>query len=217
MVTRHPDTDYLMDYATGSLSIAPCITVTTHLQFCDECRNRVDAFAQIGGELLDDSPAVALSDDLLDKVLDCLNQSISLQSPPALTKDQAVAELPGYVQNLLPEGELKWRFLSPSVKVAAIGVGETRYELALHRLKAGGNAPTHDHQGVEITVCLVGSFSDENGVYHPGDFIVRKPGDIHRPQATRHAECICLSVLEAPIRLTGIRQLLNPFLSFSPS
>ncbi len=217
MVSRHPDTDYLLDYATGSLSIAPCITVTTHLQFCDECRNRVDAFAQIGGELLDDSPAVALSDDLLEKVLDCLQGDVLQPATQAYAKDQVTPGLPAYVQNLLPEGDLKWRFLSPSVKVAAIGVGETRYELALHRLKAGGNAPTHDHQGIEITVVLVGSFSDEKGVYRPGDFIVRLPGDIHRPQATRDAECICLSVLAAPIRLTGIRQLLNPFLSFAPS
>lgn len=217
MVTRHPDTDYLVDYATGSLSIAPSITVTTHLQFCDECRARVDAFAEIGGELLDSTPAVPLSDDLLDKVLDCLSSTTQASASDTVVKDRVTADLPGYVQKLLPAGDLKWRFLSPSVKVAAIGVGETRYELALHRLKAGGNAPTHDHQGAEITVVLVGSFSDELGVYHQGDFIVRKPGDIHRPQATRHHECICLSVLEAPIKLTGIRQLLNPFLSFSPS
>ena len=61
---------------------------------------------------------------------------------------------------------------------------------------------------------LVGHASE---IPNPGDFIVREPGDVHRPRATQQAECICLSVLEAPIQLTGIKKVLNPFLRFSPS
>jgi putative transcriptional regulator len=135
----------------------------------------------------------------------------------AVEKDRINAGLPAYVQKLLPGGDLHWRFLSPSVKVTPIPVGETQYEVALHRLKAGGNAPTHDHQGEEVTVVLVGNFSDEEGVYQPGDYILREPGDVHRPQATRHNECICLSVLSAPIKLVGLNKIMNPFLGFSPS
>jgi putative transcriptional regulator len=121
------------------------------------------------------------------------------------------------VQRLLPSGKLDWRRLSPSLKVAPISVGEEQYELALHRIDAGGKAPAHDHLGKEITVVLTGSFSDEDGVYQPGDFLVREQGDTHRPFAARNQECICLSVLEAPINLTGIKRVLNPFLSFTPS
>jgi len=43
--------------------------------------------------------------------------------------------------------------------------------MALHRIKAGGKAPEHDHKGTEITVVLTGSFSDEDDIYQPGDFI----------------------------------------------
>ena len=96
-------------------------------------------------------------------------------------------------------------------------MGEKDYEVALHRIDAGGKAPEHDHRGREITVVLTGSFSDEDGVYQPGDFLVREPGDTHRPFAARNEDCICLSVLEAPIKLTGIKRILNPFLSFTPS
>lgn len=218
MVTMHPNTDYLVEYATGSLSIAICISVATHLQFCEECRIQVDAFHQVGGELLINAPAVPLSEGLLENVLGSLHSETVEQGAVEKTvaKDQVNENLPAYVQNILPEGDLKWRFLSPSVKTAPIGVGETQYELALHRLKAGGNAPTHDHRGDEITVVLLGSFSDEDGVYQPGDFMVRKPGDVHRPQAARHNECICLSVLAAPIKLAGLKRIMNPFLSFSP-
>ena len=98
-----------------------------------------------------------------------------------------------------------------------MSVGETDYELALHRIDAGGNAPVHDHKGTELTVVLKGSFSDEDGIYYEGDFLVRQPGDVHRPSATLDQACICLSVLSAPIKLTGLKRVLNPFMRFNPS
>ena len=125
--------------------------------------------------------------------------------------------IPEYLNQFLPRSGLNWRKLSSSVTVAPISVGETRYELALHKICAGGQTPVHDHNGVEYTVVLKGSFSDEDGMYNEGDFLTREPGDIHRPFASQHEDCICLSVLEAPIRLKGLGRVLNPFMRFQPS
>jgi len=220
MINRHPESDLLVEYASGSLSVAPCISVTTHLQYCKQCSDSVESLGEIGGELLTTAEAVPVSDELFDRViasLDSLVEEEPSDEPQRQCSDTISAELPEFVQRLLPDGELDWRRLSPSLKVAPISVGEEEYELALHRIDAGGKAPEHDHLGKEITVVLTGSFSDEEGVYQPGDFLVREAGDIHRPFAARNQECICLSVLEAPIRLTGIKRVLNPFLSFTPS
>ena len=126
-------------------------------------------------------------------------------------------QLPKYLHKFLNHQELEWRSLSSTLSVAAISVGEADYELALHRIDAGGKAPVHDHKGTELTVVLKGSFSDEDGIYREGDFLMREPGDIHRPSATQDQACICLSVLSAPIKLTGIKQVLNPFMRFNPS
>ena len=220
MINRHPESDLLVEYASGSLSVAPCISVTTHLQYCKQCSDSVESLGEIGGELLTTAQAVPVSDELFDRViasLDSLVEEEPSDEPQRQCSDTISAELPEFVQRLLPDGELDWRRLSPSLKVAPISVGEEEYELALHRIDAGGKAPEHDHLGKEITVVLTGSFSDEEGVYQPGDFLVREAGDTHRPFAARNQECICLSVLEAPIRLTGIKRVLNPFLSFTPS
>ena len=43
--------------------------------------------------------------------------------------------------------------------------------MALHKICAGGKTPKHDHEGLEYTVVLKGSFSDENAVYREGDFL----------------------------------------------
>ena len=222
MINKCPDETLLVEYASGALSTAPSIAVTTHLKYCDKCATAVRALGFIGGSLLECLEEEKVSDGLLGKVFDCIDSQedepvsakIRRSSP---TLDSVASGLPEYVRNLLPDEELNWRNLTSSLEVAPIRIGEESYELSLYRIHAGGKAPEHDHRGKEITVVLRGSFSDEDGVYHPGDFLVREEGDTHRPYAARNEECVCLSVLEAPIKLTGIKRVLNPFISFSPS
>ena len=75
----------------------------------------------------------------------------------------------------------------------------------------------HDHQGLEYTVVLKGSFSDERSVYTEGDFILRKPGQPHQPIGAQNGECICLSAQSAPIKLTGpFGFIMNRWLQIHP-
>ena len=220
-INFHPDTHLLMDYSSGSLDRALSISVAVHLHFCKECKERSLSLSDIGGQLLSEvEPASVLSDTLrivLSRIEDPEYGGESGSSGSFSTASESET-LPPLVKRLLPEQGPDWKFLSPSLRVAKLAVGEQFKEVALHRIKAGGKTPTHDHRGQEITVVLKGSFSDDNGVYHEGDFLLKEPGDIHTPVATANEECICLSVLAAPIRMVGgFKRLLNPFLSFSPA
>ncbi|MDG1925961.1 MAG: ChrR family anti-sigma-E factor [Pseudomonadales bacterium] len=225
MINNHPNTQLLTDYATGGLSMAPLISITTHLQFCDQCREAVSGLNILGGELLTECDEAELSDDLLAQTLAMLDAPMATntdaeaaaETPKSSLCPDLASQLPKYLHRFLNSQELEWRSLSSTLSVAAISVGETDYELALHRIDAGGKAPVHDHKGTELTVVLKGSFSDEDGIYREGDFLMREPGDVHRPSATQDQACICLSVLSAPIKLTGIKQVLNPFMQFNPS
>jgi putative transcriptional regulator len=224
MIKHHPSTALLTDYTVGSLSVAPAVSVTTHLKYCQQCRDSVGSLKQLGGALLCEAEPAQISNDLLSQTLDRLDAD---ESEMALAEGASEVHefelsdelkgIPEYLNQFLPRNGLNWRKLSSSVTVAPISVGETRYELALHKICAGGQTPVHDHNGVEYTVVLKGSFSDEDGMYNEGDFLTREPGDIHRPFATQHEDCICLSVLEAPIRLKGLGRVLNPFMRFQPS
>lgn len=221
MISKHPDPQILVEYSSGTLALAPSIAVTTHLQLCGTCHGASGSLNQLGGEMIERAEATPVSEDLLEKVLANINEGpvtdAGRNSLRSTVVDDVAHALPNYVRALLPQGSLHWQFLSPSLRVATLSVGEEENELALHRIKAGGKAPVHNHRGQEITVVLTGTFSDEDGIYQPGDFIVRQPGEVHRPMAAQNEECICLSVLAAPIKLTGINRLMNPFLSFSPS
>ena len=217
-VRLHPDADQLVDYSSGGLSPALCVSVSAHLHFCETCRLHNDQLVEIGGVLLEDTTPEQMGECALEDVLTLIDKDTDQEVEPAKQDSSPELEqLPTMVRNLLPERGPKWRFLSPSLQVSKIPVGETRFELSLHKIKAGGKTPNHDHNGLEVTVVLTGSFSDDAGVYNEGDFIIRRPGDIHKPIASQDHECISLSVEEAPIRLVGpIARLLNPFFPFNP-
>ena len=64
-----------------------------------------------------------------------------------------------------------------------------------------------------MTLILEGGFSDSEGSYHEGDFILRRPGDVHAPTALQSEDCICLVVLDAPLKFTTWKfRWMNPFL-----
>lgn len=132
--------------------------------------------------------------------------------------DPMLAQLPKVIATLLSATpRLKWRRLSSSLKTARLTTGQNDYEVAFQRISSGGKVVEHDHGGLEVTLVLKGSFSDEDGIYSEGDFLVRNAGEVHRPTATLNQDCLCMSVVAAPVRVTGVLgRLLNPFLSFKP-
>lgn len=218
MARLHPDNNYLADYSAGGLTPAQSVSISAHLHFCSQCRDHIDSLTEIGGVLLEQTEPCEVSGDALSSVFSRIDETPELARAPKREVSEELAHLPRLVQQLFPGPDAKWSFLSPSLQVSRLPIGETRFELALHKIRAGGSAPEHDHRGLEITVVLQGSFSDDEGVYQEGDFIVREPGDVHTPIATQNEQCICLSACEAPIRMVGpFKRMLNPFISFSPA
>lgn len=122
------------------------------------------------------------------------------------------------LENYLPASleELAWHHQTKEIsKFDLTGLlGTKGYQVALQKIKAGARVPTHTHKGVEYTVILRGGFSDELGVYHVGDFISRDATHYHSPTALQNEDCICLTVLSAPLAFTGWYRILNPFMGW---
>ena len=109
--------------------------------------------------------------------------------------------------------ELVWKKITESLRISYLKTGDPNYEFALYHIKAGGKIPDHDHRGSEMTLVLQGGSSDANGSYHEGDFIYRTEDDAHAPTALQSEDCICLAVLDAPLKFTGWKyRWMNPFL-----
>ena len=239
MISHHPDSNILLEYTAGSLPWAMSLAVSAHLQLCPQCRQQHQQLDRVGGTLLDDCEPEVVETDVLARLMSRIEQSeqptdTEFTEPEAqqpvpnkrvpsnaseISRDPALASLPRVVKKLIGKNRpLKWKRVSPALKMSRLISGQDRYEVAFHRICKGGKVAEHDHRGREITLVLYGSFSDADGIYTPGDFLLREPGEIHRPTATQDQECLCLSVVEAPVSVTGfLGWLVNPFLSFRPA
>mgnify|MGYP006079254513 FL=1 len=211
----HPDETMLLEFSAGTLATAPSICVSAHLHFCSKCRTSLLRLDQVGAQLMSEAKPLELEDDAFDTVMANVDSSQQIAAKP----DTKRTSYPFSVTKLMKNNLVSqtWKRLSASVDVARFETGQNEFEVALHKICAGGKTPKHDHHGLEYTVVLKGSFSDENAVYREGDFLVREPGDVHQPMGAQNGECICLSALSAPIKLTNpFGFLMKPWLRINP-
>ena len=73
--------------------------------------------------------------------------------------------------------------------------------------------PEHGHNGLELTMVLAGSFTDDGARFGRGDVETADVGVEHQPVAEAGDACICLAVTDAPLRFRGpVARLLQPFI-----
>lgn len=214
MATFHPQLELLSEHAAGSLSVAQSACVAAHLNYCAECRHSVVQLQNIGAALFESADPVPVGDVMLNRVLARLDEEAPLHHSSPV--DQAGSNAtPALLQRLMQGdfSDLPWRKVTDALRITRLQTGDPNYEFALYHIKAGGVIPDHGHRGSEMTLILEGGFSDDRGTYHPGDFTYRRQEDEHAPQALADQDCICLAVLDAPLRFTGWKyRWMNPFL-----
>lgn len=216
MVNHHPSTDFLMEHAAGTLPVAQAACVSAHLNYCEKCRRSHAQMQDIGGTLLETLEPVSVSEALLDRVLGRLDDP----APLSFAHRAPESAMPSLLQRVINGdfSQLVWKRVTRSLSISYLSTGGSEHEFALYRISAGGRIPEHEHGGSEMTLVLEGGFSDGQGSYHPGDFVFRQGEDNHAPVAFESEDCICLAVLDAPLRFTGWKyRWMNPFLQLRAS
>jgi len=223
MSAYHPDDLTLMNYSAGSLSIPQALAISMHLCFCHECNAHLKNLNYLGGALLDNiTPASheeAAFDDLWGKI-EAQGRTANANShiekaPPEKGTSLFTNPLLRYLPSSL--ADLPWQTQTKEISKFDLTslINVKGYRVALQKIKAGAKVPTHTHKGFEYTVILSGGFSDELGVYHEGDFIARDANHKHSPTALQNEDCICLTILNAPLKFTGWHRVLNPFMAWN--
>jgi len=217
----HPTENTLLEFSAGNLDWAMGICVSAHLQLCPHCRHKVSQFNKVGGAVLDNAKTAELAPSSFTNLMQRIQTASVAEPAPSSApepEDPRTKDLPDVVKKLIANNKtIKWSSVSPGLKAARLATGQDKYEVSFHKIKRGSKVAEHDHRGTEITLVLEGSFSDANGNYVPGDYIVKTPGDIHRPMASQDQDCLCLSVVEAPVKVTGLMgKIVNPFLTIRP-
>ena len=213
MVNHHPDTRLLNEYSSGALPLAQSACVSLHLKYCEQCQRAHQRLQQLGSALFEELAPQQVNDSLLRTVMARLDEEPEPLSYSNREEDRD--SYPGLVQRLMAHDyeDLEWQKITSDLRISRLRTGDVDNEFALYHIKAGGSIPKHTHKGTELTLVLDGSFSDEEGHYGQGDFIMRDAEKIHTPTASQDRDCVCIGVLDAPVKFTEWKyRALNPFL-----
>ncbi|MFN3230850.1 MAG: ChrR family anti-sigma-E factor [Alphaproteobacteria bacterium] len=211
--------DLMLDYASGALAEGPSLVIASKLAMGESSRSEYREIEAIAGALFETIDPSEVSDTLLDETLarlDADDEPIAIPAP--IQHDEATcAVVPHPLRQYLAADldGLNWVARGPGLEQCEVPLADKSFKASLLRIRAGEKMPRHTHKGIEYTLVLAGGFSDESGHYGRGGLAVCD-GDVdHSPVADWGEDCICLTVLDAPIKMTGlIGMFVNPFVRF---
>lgn len=212
MANFHPDINLITEYTAGSLPLAQAACVSIHVTHCRHCQGIAGQLTELGANLFEVLEPVPVGDAQLNAVLARLDEDMPLAYA---NKKSETSGTPAILQRLMRGdfSDLSWKNIGSTLRISYLKTGDPNHEFALYHIRAGGRIPEHTHRGSEMTLILEGGFSDANGSYHQGDFLIRQPGDVHAPTALQSEDCICLAVLDAPLKFTDWKfRWMNPLL-----
>ena len=107
---------------------------------------------------------------------------------------------------------IKWKSVGGGIKQAIL-VNNKDASARLLSIPPGAQLPDHSHKGLEMTMVLQGSFSDEIDSFHRGDVELGDDHLTHTPKAGMDEHCICIAATQAPLVFNSwLPKLLQPFI-----
>ncbi|KKO46832.1 anti-sigma factor [Arsukibacterium ikkense] len=222
-VKFHPGLMLLEQYVEGSLSADVALAVSAHIDLCPHCQ-------QLSKDITNDQAAVLAEQAVIERdssqewqqMLDFItnqprsagadSQRSALPQLASVTVNGKTFEIPRALARLA-EKQNKWLHLG-GIATAKLPTADKQHVSLLY-IDKGTEVPNHTHLGLEMTLVLAGKIVDENGEYGVGDLLINSPDDTHTPRTLADEDCLCLSVLSAPLKFNkGLTRLLNPLQQF---
>ena len=204
-ITHHTPDAMLAAYAAGNLPHAYALVVASHVSLCQQCRATLEAHQTVGGVVLAETYAVPVSRSLKDDLLAQLDAPFTPQPVYERT-----GVYPGPVMEALKGRAPRWKTLGMGVRQDILS-HDADGSVRLLYIPPGQAVPDHSHNGLELTLVLQGSFSDETGRFGVGDLEIADEELEHTPIADEGDACICLAATDARLRFRAlVPRLLQP-------
>jgi len=219
MITHHPTMELLVDYAAGAMPEPLGLLLAAHLSICALCNQVAGELEEIGGALLDGLPAAALEDDALARTMARLDVPDAATTRPPAPDAETQALLPRPLWPYIGGGlsRLSWGWRGPAMREAVLSVPVAGWRVSLLRVQSGGTVPAHTHRGTEYTLVLTGGLTNRRDGDHigRGDVDIADSTSEHAQVADADGECLCLAVLDAPVKFFGpLGWIANPLQRF---
>lgn len=213
MIKFHPNDQMLRSFVVAELPASLSVAVSMHVEMCEKCQKRVvelqeqaakekiDNEVTLQAEVSEDDFDLMFNDIVADETFD-LPKFVNAQT---LNTKGGDIKLPRAINSLKLS---EWSSLGKLSRCRVmLDDGEMRSSI-LH-IDQQGEVPSHTHKGFEVTVMLDGSYTDELGTYHKGDFIWLDHEHTHNPVSKDG--CVCYTVVSDSLHFTsGVSRLLNP-------
>lgn len=216
MIIHHPDDELLFDYATGALTEGLALAIASHASLCRQCADRIGQYEALGGALIDDAGVADVDQSCLATMLKRLDEPAPVEAARAVRLDPVTERLlPRPLRRYLDRGieSLPWKRVGGLYQEYRLPLARRDIKASLMRIDPGAHMPRHSHRGQEYTLVLAGGYRDGDELFARGDFDAKSPSDQHQPIVDPDEPCLCLAILDAPVRLSGaVGFFVNPFL-----
>ncbi len=198
MPNHHPPAEWLLGHASGTLTEAEDLLLAAHCTLCPDCRAGVRAQEEAAGAALADLAPAPVGAGALDAILGRLGEQEAAPTPPAPSSGTRV--LPQPVRDYIGAFEaLSWGFVMPGIRQVVLPVSHEQMPVRLFHLAPGLDIPLHTHQGLERTLVLAGSYTDQDGTFARGDVGIQDGSADHRQRIDDGEVCIALVVADGPL------------------
>lgn len=196
MSQHHPDSEVLMEFASGRLPTAAGLTVAAHCECCEPCSRAIAAVAELCGALLSRLPGQPMPAALAPPEPPVRD---SPAGPPRRGNGDPLLPLSLADVGLKPKRPLGLGFWMADTKAST----EHDWRSFLLVVPPGGQVPSHRHVGEEYIAVLEGEFSDGRHDYRAGDFVYSADQSRHGLRAGEVGRCVCLIAIQSPVKWDG--------------
>lgn len=215
----HPSMSLLEQFADGALNADVALAIAAHIDLCPHCQQLShDITTDLAGQLqqlpvkTDSTNWDAMLANIVSQPQQAKPVASAVSKIEPIVVNQRQFVVPRALQRLASQHG-KWLQLG-GIANAKLPAG-SNYHMSLLYIDKNTEVPQHTHLGLEMTLVLAGKIVDENGEYSAGDLLINSPDDTHTPRTLADEDCLCLSVLSAPLQFKkGLTRLLNPLQQF---
>jgi len=234
MIKHHPKFELIQSFVNGDLPASLSIGIAIHAEMCPICQQKIAQLTEQVAENTFEESVVSLDNlesdqndfDMSEGENDFENEAIFDSMISNITFSEELDEV---IQPVDRSVTFKNKTYTLPTALSSVDIGKaanigklSRSRLQLDEdeihsnllhINAGGGVPAHTHKGFELTVLLDGSFTDHDGEYNKGDFIMLDGTFTHTPMSENG--CLCYTVANDALHFTqGINKLLNPIGNF---
>jgi putative transcriptional regulator len=213
-ISHHLDDATVVAYAAATLPESHMLVVASHLGYCPSCRQAVREAEAVGGEIMMQQDAAAVSDVCRSATLASLD---AMMTAPTPHRAELHGELPAPLARILGDkslADLPWKKKAPGLSVYEVPMTDgARGRLLFLNIMPGSSMPEHGHAGEELTLVLKGAYTDRFGTFATGDIADLDEEIEHKPVTDAKDGCICVVALEAPTVFKPFwAKLMQPFI-----